>query len=83
MANRITEASPRFQARLAGVIALITATAGLAAIIRGRLVVYDDAAAPAHNILAHELLFRLAFAGDIIATLISSIRFSFTTCLAQ
>jgi Domain of unknown function (DUF4386) len=69
MTERIREASPRFQARMAGVIAWITTTAGFAAIVRGRLVVYGDAAATAHNILAHELLFRLAFAGDVIATL--------------
>jgi uncharacterized protein DUF4386 len=67
--ERIAEASPRFQARMAGVIAWITATAGFAQIVRGSLVVPDDAAATAHNILAHELLFRLAVAGDIIATL--------------
>ena len=69
MAERIAKASPRFQARMAGVIALITTTAGFAAIITGNLVVYGDAAATAHNILAHELLFRLAFAGEVISTL--------------
>jgi len=69
MMERITEVSPRFQARMAGVIALITATSGFAAIVRGRLVVFGDAAATAHNILSHELLFRLAFAGDVLATL--------------
>jgi hypothetical protein len=69
MMERIAEASPRFQARMAGVIAWITTTAGFSAIVRGRLVVCGAAAATAHNILAHELLFRLAFAGDVIATL--------------
>ena len=69
MMERIAEASPRFQAMMAGVIGWITTTAGFAAIVRGKLVVYGDAAATAHNILAHELLFRLAFAGDVIATL--------------
>src|SRR2546429_4247839 len=67
--ERIAEASPRFQARMAVVIALITTTAGFAAIVSGNLVVYGDAAATAHNILAHELLFRLAFAGEVIALL--------------
>jgi hypothetical protein len=43
--ERIAEASPRFQARMAGVIAWITATAGFAEIVRGGLVVYGDAAA--------------------------------------
>ena len=67
--ERIAGVSPRFQARMAGVIALITTTAGFAAIVSGSLVVSDDAGATAHNILAHELLFRLAVAGDVIATL--------------
>src|SRR5690348_11229609 len=67
--ERTAEASPRFQARMAGVIAWITTTSGFAAIVSGGLVVYDDAAATAHNILAHETLFRLAVAGDVIATL--------------
>lgn len=67
--ERIADASPRFQARMAGAIAWITSTAGFASVIRGRLVVYGDAAATAHNIMAHELLFRLAFAGDVISIL--------------
>lgn len=67
--KRISEASPRFQARMAGVIAWITTTAGFAAIVRGRLVVPGDAAATAHNIVTHELLFRLAFVGDIVSIL--------------
>jgi Domain of unknown function (DUF4386) len=69
MMERIAEASPRFQAWMAGVFAWITTTAAFAEIVRSRLVVYGDAAATAHNIMAHELLFRLAFAGDVIATL--------------
>jgi len=67
--RRVWETSPRFQARMAGVIALITTTSGFAAFVRGSLIVYGDAAATAHNILAHELLFRLAFIGDVIAFL--------------
>ena len=67
--ERIEEASPRFQARMAGVIALLTTTSGFAEIVRGRLVVDGDAVATAHNILTHELLFRLAFVGDVIALL--------------
>jgi hypothetical protein len=35
--------------------------------VRNRLVVSDDAAATAPNILAHELLWRWGFAGDLIA----------------
>jgi hypothetical protein len=67
--QRAVATSPRFQARMAGLIALITSSAGFAAIVRGNLVVYDDAAATARNILAHEPLFRLAVAGDAIAAL--------------
>src|SRR5690348_8562488 len=67
--ERIAEMSPRFQARMAGVIALITSTSGFAEIVRGSLVVYGNATATAHNILAHEMVYRLALAGDIIALL--------------
>jgi Domain of unknown function (DUF4386) len=69
MTGRIAEASPRLQARMAGVIAWITTTSGFAAIVSGGLVVPGDAAATAHNILAHEALFRLAVAGDVISLL--------------
>ena len=61
--------SPRSQARMAGVIALITTTAGFAAIVSGTLVVPGDAAMTAHNILGHETLYRLACAGDVVAQL--------------
>jgi len=69
MTEQMAEASPRFQARMAGVIAWITTTAGFAAIVSGGFVVSDNAAATAHNILAHEMLFRLAVAGDVISLL--------------
>jgi hypothetical protein len=61
--------SPRAQARLAGVIALITTTSGFAAIVTGGLIVNNDAAATAQNILAHETVVRLAVAGDVVAAL--------------
>jgi hypothetical protein len=35
--------------------------------VRNRLVVSDDAAGTATNIMAHEPLWRLGFVGDIIA----------------
>jgi hypothetical protein len=67
MTERIREASPRFKARVAGVFYLLTfLTAGFAFFVRGRLVVSGDAAATATNILAHERLFRLGFAADLI-----------------
>jgi hypothetical protein len=61
------EASPRLYARIAGFLYLIVIVGGIFAEIsvRGRLVVHGDAAATAHNILAHELLFRLGFAVEL------------------
>src|SRR5437879_13773265 len=69
MMERITEASPRFKARLAGVFYLLTILARVIAdaFVRNRLVVSDDAAVTATNIMAHAPLFRLGFAADIIA----------------
>jgi hypothetical protein len=66
---RIAEASPRFQARMAGLVAWITTTSGFATIVLGNLVVYSDAAATAHNILANEVLYRLAVVGDVVSVL--------------
>ena len=67
MTERIAEASPRLKARIACVFYLLT---GLVAFdlffVLGRLVVYGDAAATATNILAHEPLFRLGFAAELI-----------------
>jgi hypothetical protein len=57
------------QARAAGAIAWITTTSGFAAIVVGNLVVPGDAAATAHNLQSHEVLFRFAVAGDLVALL--------------
>ena len=62
----IREASPRFQARMAGIFAWIGTTEGFAIWVRSRLVVDSDAAATAHNILAHEMLYRWGFVGDAL-----------------
>jgi len=69
MVERIAEASPRFKARIAGVFYLLTIVTRVIAdaFVRDQLVVSDDAAATATNIMAHEPLFRLGFAADIIA----------------
>lgn len=69
MIERTAEASPRFKARIVGVLYLITILARIVAdaFVRNRLVVSDDASATATNILAHESLFRLGFAADLIA----------------
>src|SRR5437870_12026371 len=63
------ESSPQLQARIAGVFYLLTiVTAMFALSVLGRLVVDNDAAMTATNILAHEALFRLGFAGFLIGT---------------
>jgi hypothetical protein len=69
--GKIREASPRFQARMAGIFAWISTTEGVALLVRSRLVVDSDATATAHNILAHELLYRSAIVGDVIAYVVS------------
>lgn len=69
MNESIAEASPRVIARIAAVFYLLTImTSAYALFIFGRLVVSDDAAKTAANILAHEPLYRLAFATDLSAT---------------
>jgi len=68
MMEPITEASPRFRARMAGVFQLLealTATFGQV-IVLGRLVVSGNAAVTAANILGHERLFWLGFASSLI-----------------
>ena len=69
MTERIAEASPRFKARIAGVFYLLTTLTRMFVeiFVRNRLVVPDNAAATAANILAHEPLWRWGFADDIIA----------------
>jgi hypothetical protein len=68
MTGRIPEASPRFNARMAGVFQLLealTATFGQV-IVRDRLIVAGNAAATTANILGHERLFWLGFASSLI-----------------
>jgi hypothetical protein len=69
MVGRIAEGSPRFKARIAGLFYLLTILTRMFVeiFVRNRLVVSDDAAATAANILAHEPLWRWGFAADIIA----------------
>lgn len=63
------EASPRLQARIAGVLYLVVIVAGFFAeiFVREALTVSGNAAATAANILAHEQRFRLGFAGELLA----------------
>jgi hypothetical protein len=67
--ERIAEVSPRLNARIAGAFYLVTILTRMFVeiFVRNRLVVSDNAAATANNILAHEPLWRLGFATDIIA----------------
>lgn len=68
MMDRAVEASPRLWARIAGAFYLITIITGVFAevFVRGALVVRDDAAATATNIMAHEPLYRAGLAADLI-----------------
>ena len=68
MTERIAEVSPRSRARIAGLLYLIVfATGGFAELyVRSTLIVSDNASATAGNILAHEPLFRLGFAADLV-----------------
>jgi len=69
MADRIT--SPQIYARVAGLLYLIGIVAGFYAeiFVRGGVVVANDAAATAHNIVTHELQYRLGFAAELIEIL--------------
>lgn len=66
MMEQIRETSPRFKARWAGVFYLLNGGTGFAFSVRSRLVETSDAAATATNILAHERLFRMALAADLV-----------------
>src|SRR4051812_36988712 len=61
---RTGEMSPRAKARLGGVLFLATIIGGIVAQegLAGGLIVGGDAAATANNIIAHQSLFRAAFA---------------------
>ncbi len=60
--------TPLLRARMAGAFYLITIVTGVFAevFVRGALVVRDDAAATAANILTHETLYRFGLAADLI-----------------
>lgn len=71
MTTSAPEPSPRTLARIAGLLYLVVIVcAGFAeGYVRSGLLVPGDAAATAENIRAAEGLFRLAFAGDLVAFL--------------
>jgi hypothetical protein len=62
-----TEMSPQLKARTAGALYLIVIVGGIFSelIVRGRLIVTGDAAATAHNIMAHEFLYRCGFSVEL------------------
>src|SRR5919199_726399 len=66
----IADTSPRQLARIAGALYLINILGGAFAIgfVPATLVVSGDAAATAHNIQAHELLYRLGLAAHVVVT---------------
>ena len=66
--ERIAETSPRRLARIAGGLYLIIILGGFFAIgyVPASIVVAGDAAATIHNVLAHELLYRLGLVAHII-----------------
>jgi hypothetical protein len=68
MTHRMETATPLLYARIAGVLYLINIACGIFGelFVRGHLVVAGDAAATAHNILSHELLYRSGVVGDLI-----------------
>ena len=65
----IPESSPLFKARMAGFFWLVTIITGMFGFLAGgRFIVAGDAAATATNIIEHELLYRLAFIANLVAT---------------
>jgi hypothetical protein len=70
MTEPIAEASPLSTANMAGAFYLTSIlSAGAAALVRWRLFPSGDAAATATNILAHQPLFWMVFAADLISAL--------------
>jgi len=66
--DRMTDATPRLKARIAGVFYLATILAGMFAegFVRSTLIVSGDATATAANILASEPLYRVGVACDLV-----------------
>jgi hypothetical protein len=62
------EVSPQVYARVAGILYLVIILAGMFAVIfvRDKLIVSGDPTATAHNIMAHELLWRFGIAADLL-----------------
>src|SRR5438876_4274510 len=68
MTKPILELSLRSQARMAGSLWWLCIVAGVVGFVAGApLIVANDAAATAANILAKESLFRLGFVADLVS----------------
>ena len=67
--ERIVEASPRFKARMAGILYALEGTGSVVggAYFRDKFLVPDNAVATASAIQANETLFRVAFAAGLLA----------------
>jgi Domain of unknown function (DUF4386) len=67
MVRPTPEVSLQAKARIAGGLYLIVIIGGIFAelFVRGRLIVTGDAAATAHNIMAHEFLYRCGFSVEL------------------
>ncbi|MDB5001160.1 MAG: hypothetical protein JWR76_2237 [Mucilaginibacter sp.] len=66
--NHAVETSPQVYARIGGAIYLIIIAAGIFGelFVRGKLIVSGNGAATASNIMAHELLWRMGIACDLL-----------------
>ncbi|MDB5124960.1 MAG: hypothetical protein JWP94_3089 [Mucilaginibacter sp.] len=67
-ADQHVETSPQTYARIGGVLYLVIIAAGMFAelFVRGKLVVPGNPAVTANNIIAHELLWRVSIATDLV-----------------
>ncbi len=73
MMKRITETSPRLQAKIAGLLYWIVMVGDRFAeiLLRGRLAVEEDAAATAHNLRSHDLPLADGFEARIFPDLMA------------
>ena len=71
MPNHSLVKSPQLYARVGGALYVVVIILGVLAelFVRGKLVVYGDAAATANNIIAHDSLYRFGFAAELIESL--------------
>jgi hypothetical protein len=68
--ERISEASPRRLARIAGLLYVVSAAGALfPELVRSNVIVPGDAAATAHNIRASATLFRLGFVTEVASNI--------------